>query len=66
MKKSKRLKFVRSLIASLLMALLAVSFSAPEALAKSSKTKTMTTYYQVLVNGNYAYCAANGGYIKSI
>ncbi|MBR3199996.1 MAG: hypothetical protein IKG17_01485 [Mogibacterium sp.] len=64
MKKSKSLKLVRSLIASLLMAMMVVSLSAPEAMAKSSKTKTMTAYNQVVVNGSYAYCSANGGLYK--
>jgi predicted metal-dependent hydrolase len=64
MKRSKKLRLVRSLIASLLIALMVVSLSAPEAMAKSSKTKTMTAYNQAVVNGSYAYCSANGGLYK--
>ena len=64
MKRSKKLRLVRSLIASLLIALMVVSLSAPEAVAKSSKTKTITAYRQVVVNGNYAYCAAYDGLYK--
>lgn len=63
MKKSRNLRLVRTLIASLLMALMVVSLSAPEAMAKS-KTKTMTAYDQVIVNGGYAYCAAYDGLYK--
>lgn len=63
MKNSKKLRLVRTLIASLLMALMVVSLSAPEAMAKS-KTKTMTVYDQVVVNGDYAYCSAYKGLYK--
>lgn len=59
-----RLRFMRMAAAVLMIAVLIITMSAPQAQAASGKTKTSTVYDQVIVKGKYAYCAAYRGIYK--
>ena len=59
-----RSRFVRMAASVLMIAVLIIIMSAPQAQAASSKTKTSTVYDEVIVKGKYAYCAAYGGIYK--
>ena len=59
-----RSRFMRMAAAVLMIAVLIITMSAPQAQAASGKTKTSTVYDQVIVKGKYAYCAAYRGIYK--
>ena len=59
-----RSRFVRMAAAVLMIAVLIITMSAPQAQAASGKTKKMTVYSQVIVKGKYAYCSSRFGIYK--
>ena len=57
-------RFVRMAAAVLMITVLIITMSAPQAQAASGRTKTSTVYDQVIVKGKYAYCTAYRGIYK--
>lgn len=56
---------VRTMLISILIALIIVVTAAPQAMAASGSTKKMTVYTDVIKKGNTVYCAASSGVYKA-
>ena len=64
MSKISKKGMIRIILASILIAMLVITMTAPQAMAASGGTKKMTVYNEVIKKGKYAYCSAYHGIYK--
>lgn len=61
MSKLCKREMIRTVLASVLIALMVITMTAPQTMAASGNKKKMTVYNEVIKKGKYAYCSAYKG-----